>query len=204
MSLRCGNLSLGFLRKLSFASASCRSAPLLDMAGRVMRDAPQPWACDCDTSFLGLPSFGWNSSANRSNLSALHQDKRHHANGVETALAIRRHPEVNRWRIADVFAVLGTPRCREPLQGSRKETLFHGRLPTRADLLLIASRGVQRTDPRKVGVKGEGRVKTYFFGGHIQTHTHTIIPQKSNEPHRHHRHHRHHQHHCHHHHHPPI
>lgn len=84
MSLRCGNLSLGFLRKLSFASASCRSAPLLDMAGRVMRDAPQPWACDCDTSFLGLPSFGWNSSANRSNLSALHQDKRHHANGVET------------------------------------------------------------------------------------------------------------------------
>ena len=79
-------------------------------------------------------------------------------NGVETGRAIRRYPEVNRWRIADVLAAKGTPWCREPLVGSGKEPLFHGRLPARAELPPIISRSAQRGDPAAeafTGMKGK-------------------------------------------------
>ena len=66
---------------------------------------------------------------------------------VYQARAVRRYPEVNQWRLADVYAVRGTPWCREPIVGTGKEPLFHGQIPTRVELPPTIPRGEQRADP---------------------------------------------------------
>ena len=73
--------------------------------------------------------------------------------GVYLARAVRRYPECNQWRIADVLAVRGTPWCREPIVGSGKEPLFHGQLPARVALPPVIPRGAQRADENPLGVK---------------------------------------------------
>ena len=73
--------------------------------------------------------------------------------GVFQARAIRRYPECNQWRIADVLAVRGVPWCRELLAGIGKEPLFHGQLPARVALPPVIPRGEQRDDANPLGVQ---------------------------------------------------
>ena len=73
--------------------------------------------------------------------------------GVFQARAIRRYPECNQWRIADVLAVRGAPWCREPLVGTGKEPLFHGQLLAQVVLPPVIPRGEQRVDANRLGVQ---------------------------------------------------